>query len=76
MIFKNIILFLVIILFSGIITSHFFVTENLNNQFMYSSENQDQSLCASNSEYSSEPATNVETGQTPNPTNQTPNPTQ
>ena len=51
MIFKNILLFIVIVLFSGIITSQYFLTENLNNQFMYSSEGKDQSLCSSISEY-------------------------
>ena len=61
MIFKNIILFLVIILFSGIITSQFFLTENLNNQFMYSSENQDNSLCSAISEYGLEQPMNLAT---------------
>ena len=61
MIFKNIILFLVIILFSGIITSQFFLTENLNNQFIYSSEGEDKSLCSTISEYGSEQPMNVAT---------------
>jgi hypothetical protein len=61
MIFKNIILFFVIILFSGIITSQYFLTENLNNQFMYSSEMRDQSLCSTISEYGSEQPMNLAT---------------
>ena len=59
MIFKNIILFIVIILFSGIITSQFFLTENLNNQFMYSSEDKDKSLCSAISEYGVEQPMNM-----------------